>query len=221
MTILSNIAIVLVLACIAQLVLVADCKGSGRKGKKAERGTGSGNKGGVPKPPPKQPANRHEKGQKTPSVKGVFKGRFLSRDKTQCTWVATGEDAFTLDVNCKKGGDTFGCEYKARPSACPDYASGVRTYWKQIARALKKQKVLCKDPAALVKAGMCKRAPKDAHFKLNDRPRKPAESSTDSTTSSGKSCAESQQQRAKEYCSTSWSSVCNLLFSMIEGGEDC
>lgn len=221
MTILSNIAIVLVFACIAQLVLVADCrKGQGKKGKKDSRGTESMER--APKPAPKQPPYRNEKEQKTPSVKGVSKGKFVTKDKTQCTWVATGEDVFTLGVTCKKGGDNFDCEYKAIPTDCPEYASRVKTYWKQINRSLKKQKALCKDPAALVKAGMCKRAPKTAHFKLSNTPSKHPESATHPPPSpSGKSCTEYQKQRAEEYCSESWSSLCTIFFSMVQGGEDC
>lgn len=221
MTILSNIAIVLVLACIAQLVLVADCRRGG-KGTRSGQRTHSGKKEREPKPNPIQPADRKEKEHKTPTVKGVFKGKFSTKDKTHCTWLATGEDAFTLGVTCKKGGDTFVCEYTARPTACPDYASNVKQYWKQIARALKKQKVLCKDPKALVKAGMCRRAPKVAHFKLSDTPSKHPDSSTPSPASSGgKSCTDYQKQRAEEYCSTSWSSLCTLFFSMVQGGDDC
>ncbi|KAJ8382685.1 hypothetical protein SKAU_G00034630 [Synaphobranchus kaupii] len=222
MTILSNIAMVLVVACVAQLLLVADCqRAQGKRGKKDGRGSDRGNKERVPKPPSIQLPDQKEKEQKSPSVKGVFKGKFSTKDKTQCTWVATGEDMFTLGVNCKKGLDTFDCEYKARPAACPEYASRVKVYWKQIARSLKKQKALCKDPAAFVKAGMCKRAPKVAHFKLNNTPSELPESSTPSPPSSeGKACTAYQKQRAEEYCSTSWSSLCNLFFSMIQN-EDC
>ncbi|KAJ8262426.1 hypothetical protein GJAV_G00166340 [Gymnothorax javanicus] len=223
MNILSNIAIVLVLACIAQLVLVADCaRGQGRKGKKDGRGTDRGKAGKAPKPPAIQPSARHEKERKPPSVKGDFKGRFSTKDKSQCTWVAAGEHEFTLRVNCKKGTDTSHCEYKGRPTVCPEYASSSRFYWKQIARSLKKQKTLCKDSTALVKAGMCRRAPKAAHFKLSNAPNKPQESSPPlSRSSGGKSCAELRKQHVEEYCSTSWTSVCTMLFSMVQGDEDC
>lgn len=223
MTILSNIAIVLLLACVAQLVLVGDCtRGQGRKGKKDGRGTDRGRAEKVPRPPVIQPSDRHEKEQKAPSVKGVFKGRFSTKDKSQCTWVAKGEDEFTLEVKCKKGADTFRCEYKGSPAVCPEYASRSKVYWKQIARSLKKQKSLCKDPTALVKAGMCRHARKAAHFKLNNAPNKPQESSTPlSPSSGGKSCAELRKQQAEEYCSTSLTSVCTMLLTMVQNDEDC
>ncbi|KAG9347162.1 hypothetical protein JZ751_006089 [Albula glossodonta] len=221
MTILSNIAIILVLACIAHLVVVADCqRGQGRKGKKDGRGTDSGNKERSSKALSVQPTARKEKEQNTPNVKGVFKGKFSTKDKTQCTWVATGEDTFTLGVNCKKGADSFDCEYQATPTACPEYASGVKVFWKQIARALKKQKTLCKDPAALVRTGMCRNAPKVAHFKLNKPQKNPQLPTQPPPASGGKSCTASPKQRADEYCSNSWSSLCTFFFSMIHT-EDC
>ncbi|KAJ8385179.1 hypothetical protein AAFF_G00192300 [Aldrovandia affinis] len=206
MTILSNIAVVLALACIAHLVLVADCqRGHGKKGRKDGKGSNSGNRERLPKAPPTKPADRNEKEQKTPTVKGVFKGKFSGKNMT-CTWVATGEDSFTLGVNCKKGGNSFDCQYTGRPTACPQYASGVKVYWKQIARSLKKQKALCKDPATLVRTGLCKNAPKVAHFKLNSAPRKHPQTTTQSPPTSGsKSCAGEPKQRAEEYCSDSWS----------------
>ncbi|XP_036406663.1 fibroblast growth factor-binding protein 1-like [Megalops cyprinoides] len=218
MAILSNIAVVLVLVCIAHQVLVTDCqRGQGKKGKNDGRRSDRGNKEGPPKTPPDTPADNS--GQKTQGGKGVFKGKISHKDKTQCTWVATGEDTFTLGVNCKKGRDTFDCEYTARPATCPRYASGVRAYWKQIGRALKKQKALCKDPAALVKAGMCRNAPKDAHFKLNSALLTHLQTTQPPPSSDGKQCGDGENT-VQEYCSGPWSSVCTFFYSMFQT-EDC
>ncbi|XP_030646325.1 fibroblast growth factor-binding protein 1 [Chanos chanos] len=219
----KNVVVVLIVACIAQQLWEVNCQeGKGRKGRNNGKEKGRGRKDNS-SPKPSAPSSvRSDSGPKTSSGKGVFKGRF-SKDKAQCTWVATGEDVFVLGVNCKKETESFDCEYVAKPNACPQYASKSKTYWKQIARSLKKQKRLCHDATSLVRAGMCRKAPNDAHFKLNVAPSaQVANPQSQSTQSSSKLCPErvDRQRLAAEYCSSSWSSLCTFFFSMIEN-EDC
>lgn len=225
MTLLTNLAVVLVVACISQQLMVANCqkeKGKGRKGRTEgkEKVKDRGQKQGE-QPPPKLPVPSPHK--KDGGPKAPFKGKFTAKDKTQCTWVATGDDAFVLGVNCNKGGQRFECEYVARPNACPQYASNAKGYWKQIARALKKQKTMCNDATALVKAGMCRKAPKDAHFKLNNNARTKTTNPPPSVAPAGlkSNCPEVDLNKlGEEYCSSSWSSLCTFFFSMVHS-DDC
>ncbi|XP_023147697.2 fibroblast growth factor-binding protein 1 [Amphiprion ocellaris] len=176
------------------------------------------------------------------------RGKFSTRDKMQCTWSATVVgDAVKLPVRCEnleariKGGVTdLQCEYNAKPATCPGYLSDPRGFWKQVARAFKRlQSKVCRDERALVRAGMCKRAPKDAHFKLDistsvvaaqsggpePAPPRPPRPTLPTTTGNGTgptSCTKraDHHKTAVEYCSSSWASVCSFFLSMLQS-EDC
>ncbi|XP_021417112.2 fibroblast growth factor-binding protein 1 [Oncorhynchus mykiss] len=223
MALLTNLAVLLVISCISQEFMVAKCQGSKKSGMK-EKEKGEPIDREQPKPSVPSPANKDS----SPRGKGVFKGKFSTKDQTQCTWVATGDDAFVLDVNCKKGETSFDCKYVAKPATCPGYESNAKAYWKQITRALKKQKKLCLDSTALIKAGMCRKAPKEAHFKLNNTPRDvvvprttiQTHSSPYVSPSGAKSCTVDKKRLAEEYCAGSWSSLCTFFFSMVQN-DDC
>ncbi|XP_053182186.1 fibroblast growth factor-binding protein 1-like [Scomber japonicus] len=170
-------------------------------------------------------------------------GKFTKKDKMQCKWGAKDiGDKVRLSVKCEdpearaKGGVTeLECVYNAKPQSCPGYQSNPKNFWKQVSRALKKlQGKLCMDDSALVKAGMCRRAPRDAHFKLDistsvssaqsanwSRPRPPPPRPA-STEAGPKNCTgrADHRQRAEDYCKSSWASVCAFFFSMVQG-EDC
>lgn len=210
MALLTNVTILLVLACISHQLVVSSCqKSPGRRGRGADRGQHRDRPG-------------LKVGHRPKSVHAQpIKGKMVTKDKSQCTWAATGNDLFTLGVSCKKGDRSFGCEYVGRPSVCPQYASNVKLYWKQIARALKKQKTLCQDSSALVKAGMCRRAARDAHFRLHRPQRKAAPPSTPRPAPGAvKSCQPQNQKLAEEYCNNSWSTVCTFFFTMVQD-YDC
>ncbi|XP_029917974.1 fibroblast growth factor-binding protein 1 [Myripristis murdjan] len=196
MALLTNFTVLLVLACISQqLVMSSSQKGTGRKGR-ADR------------------KDRDSRGrQPHPVMPLPVKGKLVAKDKSQCTWVATGEDLFTLGVNCRKGDKSFSCEYTAKPNACPLYASSAELYWKQIARALRKQRKLCQDSDALIRAGMCRKSPRDAHFRLSSAPPSPL------GLAAVKSCKPVNQKLAEEYCSNSWTSVCTFFFSIVQNGD--
>ncbi|KAF3687824.1 Fibroblast growth factor-binding protein 1 [Channa argus] len=96
------------------------------------------------------------------------RGKFTTRDQMQCTWASRDVgDTVKLSVKCENPEArhiSLMCQYVAKPRSCPGYLSEPRAFWKQVARALKKlQGKVCTDERALVKAGMCKRAP----FKLD------------------------------------------------------
>lgn len=150
-----------------------------------------------------------------------IKGKMVTRDKSECTWAATGDELYVLGVTCKKGGRSFSCEYVSRPSVCPQYASNVKLYWKQMARALRKQKNLCQDSKALVKAGMCRRAAREAHFRLHSAQRKTdSPSSPQPEPGAVKSCKDDNKKLAEEHCRRSWTSVCTFFFTMVQD-YDC
>lgn len=201
----GSFALVLFLACLSQLIFTADSiRGEKGKGKRQER-----------------------RGDDNISV---FKGKFTPKDKARCSWLARGEkDKYTMNVTCKPGkGDGFTCKYTAKPSTCTEYGSNSEGYWKQIARSLKKQKKLCKDPRALIRAGMCKRAPLDAHFKLAEtsQAKPPKTDKTPITTNTTlpdnkRQCTErtDHSENAKEKCGDSWASFCAFIFTMIQSGD--
>lgn len=210
MALLTNITILLILACISHQVMLGSCqrshgrRGRGDRGQHKER---SGLKvGRQPKPAPSQ----------------SFKGKLVTKDKSECTWTAAGEDIVILHISCKKGDQSFSCEYAARPAVCPQYALNAERYWKQISRSLKKKKSLCRDNNALVKAGVCRKAAREAHFMLRVAQRKKSASTyiPPSAARTVKSCQPANKKLAEEFCSNSWSSLCTFLFTMVKD-YDC
>lgn len=208
---LSTVAVLLVLVCISNQINKAECQRQQERAGKRE----TQQRLQVPS------SDRNDSGPKSDSGKGMFKGRFSAKDKAQCTWVATGDDEFVLGVTCKKGGRSFDCAYVAKPTACPQYASNAKQYWRQIGRSLKKQRKLCYDHKSLVKAGMCRKAPEDAHFKLSQTPKETTKP-TPPPSKDNELCPDQIDKKtfAEEYCSHSWSSLCTFIFTMIQN-EDC
>lgn len=203
MALLTNISILLVLACFPhQLMLTSYHRTYWRR----ERARG-------------QDKNRRLNVERHPVLVSPkpIKGKIVTNDKSECTWAATGEGVFSLGVNCTKADKSFSCEYVATPAVCPQYASNVELYWKQIARALKKQKDLCRDSSALVRTGLCKGAARDAHFRLRSALRMTASpSSPQPAATAVKSCQPDNKKLAEEYCRDSWSSFCIFFFTMVQ-----
>ncbi|XP_017547446.1 fibroblast growth factor-binding protein 1 [Pygocentrus nattereri] len=202
--------VVLILVCMAQHILQAE----GRKEQQERKGRGRVKQNTfAPKPTsPSHRENEKKSGGKVPS-----KGRFSTKDKTQCSWEATGDHSLVLSISCTKGNESFHCEYIANPRLCPQYESNSGKFWKQIARSLKKQKKLCHDPKALVKATVCKNASKEAHFSL----RTPAKAEHPPQLSNQDCKGLSHSNKlAKEHCSSTWSSICSFFFAMVQN-EDC
>ncbi|XP_055061450.1 fibroblast growth factor-binding protein 1 [Misgurnus anguillicaudatus] len=208
MSFLKNLALLLFLTCLSQLIFTAESvKGPERKGKRQERR----GDGGLP----------------------LFKGKFKTSDKVQCSWVARGEDTYyyTLTVTCKPGKrDGLTCNYTGKPSSCPEFASNTENYWKQISRSLKKQKKLCVDPRSMLRAGMCKSAPLEAHFRLSETehaksPKKPIKNKEVKTNAtmpdSTRKCTPQidHSKTAKEKCGDSWASLCTFVFTLIQNGD--
>lgn len=168
---------------------------------------------------------------KRPEISG---GEFSTSDRTQCTWSA-GEagDAVKVRLSCVSPGaqrpgriTATSCEYLGRPRSCPGYNQNPRTFWKQVARAFKKlQNKVCVDGRALVKAGLCRRAPREVHLRLD--PRSVRRGPVDPTTlpplrPTSPACATRAERRraAEDVCSSAWASVCAFFMSMLQS-EDC
>nr|XP_046270876.1 fibroblast growth factor-binding protein 1-like [Scatophagus argus]XP_046270884.1 fibroblast growth factor-binding protein 1-like [Scatophagus argus] len=193
------------------------------------------------------PGRAQRNGKPAAKGRGKFSiNRPLSDAKMQCTWAAKDvADSVRLSVKCEnpeariKGGTTnLWCEYNAKPQRCPGYLSDPKGFWKQVARAFKRmQDKVCVDERALVRAGMCKRAPRDAHFKLDvlssvasaqsgepeiPKPRPPRPTSTAAGSPRPTTCTgrPNIREKAEEQCGSSWASLCTFVFSMLQS-DDC
>ena len=186
------------------------------------------------------------------STKGKFsikEGKFsIKENNMQCSWTPQDVgDTVRVLVRCEdpeariRGGVTdLRCHYNGKPQLCPQYQSDNKGFWKQVDRAFKRlQAKVCHDDRRQVRAVMCKRAPRDAHFKLDidssvasaqsggyeeemkkQHPHPPA---TTRSSSNSTACTKraNHQKTAEEKCSGSWASVCNFFLSMLQRDEDC
>lgn len=211
---LKSIILILICICIMPHVLQVSAQAKKAKGRQKQHSLS---------PKSKIPARNHQKsGSKDPNG-ALFKGRITNKDGTRCTWAATessveDDGTFILSITCKKGTEkSLHCEYTAKPKLCPEYTSNTDAFWKQIGRSLKNQKKLCHDSKALLKAKICRKAPRDAHFALKTTPKV-----NPTPMKKNKPCPDltNRQKLAEEYCSNAWSSVCTFFFAMVET-EDC
>lgn len=208
MALCTNVTILLLVACLSNQLMASSCqRGNGRKGR--------GLDWAKDRDRPGQREGRHPRSVSPQPIKG----KMVTKDKSQCTWAATGEDLFVLSVTCRKDDRIFSCEYVARPTSCPQYRANVQLFWKQIARALKKQKKLCQDGGALVRTGVCRQAPREAHFRLSQRKDASPSSPPPAAPTAVKSCQPENRKLAEEYCNTSWMSFCTFFFTMVQNGD--
>ncbi|CAL8331267.1 unnamed protein product [Lota lota] len=233
------------LACLAQQVCISD--GAREKGEKGRRELIVGDR--EMEPVRVRGSGRADRGMRSTEPKG----KFSTKKSIQCSWESKKErDLVKLRVSCENSEEALArdgvssmkvCEYTGKPIRCPGYSSSPAGFWKQVARALKKMEgQLCEDSNALVRAGMCKRAPKEAHFKFGPRAPRPVHLATTplgsrtststtkdkhvrepvaSTAASGQACTGpvNKPDLGEEYCSGPWSSVCSFFFSMLDSTE--
>ncbi|XP_029964171.1 fibroblast growth factor-binding protein 1 [Salarias fasciatus] len=205
MALLTNLTVLLVLACVSHQLALCGCQRSpGRRGRSSDRGPHRDRSG--------LKVSRHPKSVSAQPIRG----KLVTKAKEECTWAAAGEDVLVLGLTCRKGDSSFSCEYVGRPDVCPQYSSNTKLYWKQIARSLKKQRRLCRDGDALVRTGLCRRAARDAHFRL--RTARPPAAPLQPTARTA--CRGENKQLAEEYCSGAWSSFCNFFITMVND-NDC
>lgn len=207
MALLSNLTVLLLLACVSHQMMSGGHRRSHEqrgRGHKGHHGARYGSK-----------AARQVNAVSAQRVKG----KLVTKDKSVCTWTATGEDLVLLNVLCEKDGRSFSCEYSARPALCLHFTSNQELYWKQISRALKKHKKPCEDSNTLVKAAMCRRSPREAHFILHHVGAMKKDFPASAATAVS-SCKSENKKLAEEFCIQSWSSFCTFLFTMIKD-SDC
>ncbi|XP_006278682.1 fibroblast growth factor-binding protein 1 [Alligator mississippiensis] len=182
---------------------------------------------------------QNEKGQNSKGGKASLKGRFATKDNSECSWAVSEVGAVTLKVECKKDESSFWCEFSGNPSTCPQFAANHVAYWKQISRSLKKQKNICQDPKSVLKSKVCKKGPQTAHLTLVSSslvPQKeekthqdkevfqtsaPAIGTEKKPETAFDDCVEDidyvdQRKVAEEYCPETLLSVCNFFISMIQ-----
>uniref|UniRef100_A0A667Z6G9 Fibroblast growth factor binding protein 1b n=1 Tax=Myripristis murdjan TaxID=586833 RepID=A0A667Z6G9_9TELE len=215
MLLLRTLAPWLLFAFLAQQVsLSSGAREKGRRGS-AEDPRGAGQSAGSA-----SPGKSH-----TEWSSSAPRGKFSVKDKMRCTWVARQDgEMVKVAVNCDRpearvtgGVSSLSCTYVGSPKTCPGYSTNPAGFWKQVARAFKKlQAKVCIDARALVRAGMCKRAPREAHFKLDIF----TSTGTSNGPIAGSSCTDRADRRklAEEYCS-SWASLCSFFFTMLESGD--
>lgn len=151
----------------------------------------------------------------------------------QCSWAAKDvAGAVKLSVKCEnpeariKGGVTdLECDYEGKPQRCLGYQTHPTGFWKQVTRGFKKlQGKVCKDERARVKAGLCRGAPRDAHFKLDiGSSRVSAQSGgLDMPPTTLTSCVgrDNARKKAEQHCNSSWASVCAFFFEIVQS-DDC
>ncbi|XP_036620976.1 fibroblast growth factor-binding protein 1 [Trichosurus vulpecula] len=221
------IALFSILLLASQLLLV-DCekqkkRKNGRDGEEERKQLGS--------------PDKNERDRKAKGGKNLPRGRFSTQDNVPCTWAVTEKEGVTLRVQCKGQETQFECTYAGNPSSCPQFVGNEKAYWKQIGRALRKQKNLCADPKSVLKSRVCKKGAKEAHLKMVDSTIKRGKKDPQTPASTGRpaaltiqstgqqlttqKCVEdieviNQRKMAEEYCGESWSSLCTFLLTMFQ-----
>ncbi|XP_062991476.1 fibroblast growth factor-binding protein 1 [Elgaria multicarinata webbii] len=214
-------------------LLQADCE-SQKESRKERANSGKGGR--------TQPGsdNQNKRGQKNRGEKGSLKGKFTTKEKSECTWTLNEAETATLKVDCKREENTFSCEFSGNPSTCAQYGKNQKAFWKQITRSLKKQRNICKDPKSTLKSRLCKTGPPTAHLRLVTRTSQ--DSKQEETVHHGRETSRSpappvasekqpgressdcveeadyvdQKKVAEQHCSESWLSLCHFFVSMVQ-----
>ncbi|NXG90362.1 FGFP1 protein, partial [Stercorarius parasiticus] len=224
-----------VLILVSQMLL-ANCERQ-KERKKGRQGIEGGGKKQT------ESNQENEKGRKSKEGKASPKGKFKTKENAECTWAVTDMNAATLHVECKHGDSKFWCEFSGDPSTCPQYAANQKSYWKQVSRSLKKQKEICQDPKSVLKSKVCRKGPRNAHFKLTrsslltsvgpakvntvhdteEVAQAPAATSVTEKKQEHhpQNCVEDidyidQKKVAEEYCPESLLSFCNFFITMVQ-----
>eukprot|EP00061_Rhincodon_typus_P012896 g38932.t1 len=211
----SKLAGLLLLLFITECLLAEASEGQQqrrkRKGKSQQQQLGESQDGGNKAPSLGTDGKKQRRGRGSVPKQG----RFVSREQAQCKWALRGQEDsdINLRVDCKKELSDYWCEFTGKPSACAKYSQDAKTYWKQITRALKKQKGICSQPSAMLKSSLC-RSTKAAHLKMTG-------SSLLTPATAGEEQAKilspapvtdpdspDADKIAAEYCNDRWSSVC-------------
>ncbi|XP_037386536.1 fibroblast growth factor-binding protein 1-like [Talpa occidentalis] len=185
--------------------------------------------------------------QRNQSPKRLTKGKFVTRDQADCSWAVTEQEkGIALKVECTRQDTKFSCVYTGNPTSCLELHK-KSAYWKQIARNLRSQKVLCGDAKSVLKSRVCRKNFPESNLKLanstliqNKKPHledtklasreqsavegnalsSPAGTRTRPTKDP--KCLDDpdmvqQKSTALEYCGEPWSSLCEFFITMLQG----
>ncbi|XP_078267109.1 fibroblast growth factor-binding protein 1-like [Rhinoraja longicauda] len=195
-----------------------------RKGSGRNRGETRDKDGhGKAEAPPAEGRKQSKGGSKKSSApKG---GKFVGKNKEECKWTLRGEESGerNLRLECKKGHSDYWCEFTGHPSTCQKYGSNVKTYWKQVTRALKK-KADCSDPSAVLKASLCK-STKTAQMKMSRSSLLPAAAAAAAAEDkvsnplhdTGESESPDIDKITAEKCGEKWETLCKFMMIAFEG----
>ncbi|KAM5339579.1 fibroblast growth factor-binding protein 1 [Glossophaga mutica] len=195
--------------------------------------------------------------QRSQPPKHLTKGKFVTQDQADCRWAVTGkEKSIVLKVDCAQHDKKFSCFFTGDPTSCLE--SNQKSYWKQIGRSLRSQKVICGDSQSILKTRACRKKFPESNLRLvnstliREKPSQesmepspskqsrineasltepdkvkentlsgPAESKT--LGSNDTTCPEDVdlklKQTAVEYCGETWSSLCKLFITMVQGNS--
>ncbi|XP_036982831.2 fibroblast growth factor-binding protein 1-like [Artibeus jamaicensis] len=94
--------------------------------------------------------------QRSQPPKYLTKGKFVTQDQADCTWVVTEkEKGVVLKVDCTRHDEKFSCFFTGDPTSC--LKLNKKSYWKQIGRSLRSQRVICGDSKSILKTKVCRK----------------------------------------------------------------
>ncbi|XP_054438216.1 fibroblast growth factor-binding protein 1-like [Pteronotus mesoamericanus] len=102
--------------------------------------------------------------QRSQPPKYLIKGKLVTQDQADCTWVVTEEKGIVLKVDCTRLDEKFSCFFTGNPALCLEL--NKKSYWKQIGRSLRSQKVICGDPKSVLKTRVCRKKFPESNLRL-------------------------------------------------------